>query len=298
LADALRLMGTSPCRVITVVGPYDAGKTCLLTSFFLQIANGGTKPNFPYAFAGSSSLHGFLTLAKQASRYQGEPDGQVVDHTTFDDPEDAGAFLHLALRPRKDVDDRVIDLLLSDIPGEWFDDYATEEDEKVGRRLPFLSRCDGFIVLADSSALLAKGGAGIDQRTSHVLRRLSKNMAEWGSVAPVVFVLSKYDCVWSRIGDPPQPEAALDPANWGILRPRLGRSLTALRDMKAQGVTVRVMAVSAVPRPLDQGQPIGVVEPFAWMFEQIDRRRHHARLRLSIPEHARPFTTMRREELP
>jgi hypothetical protein len=298
LADAGRVMGSSPCRVITIVGPYDSGKTSFLTSVFLQMANGGARSTFDYAFAGSSSLHGLSTLAKQADKYRGAPGEQVVDHTTYDEPDDAGMFLHFALRPRNRADERVVNLLLSDIPGEWFDNYAANEDERARRRLPFLPRCDGFIVLADSAALLADGGQKIDDRTMRVLRRLSKNLAEWERAVPVVLLLSKYDQVWSHVGDPPTGEDAFVPANWGKLGLRLRRSLGAMEDLKKRdGTAVRVMAISAVPRPLDQGQPIGVIDPLAWMFEYIDRRHIISRPQQPIREGAPPFMTMRREHV-
>jgi len=296
-AEALHFMGNHPCRVIAIVGPYDSGKTCLITSFFLQLAN-GQSPVFPYKFAGSRSLLGFHTLVQQLATYQGKPGEQALDHTVTGESDDADSFLHLALRPESDGDNRVVDLLLSDIPGEWFSDWTKRDNEQARQRLPFLQRCDGFIVLADSSTLLGEGGSRLDSGTHQLLRRIDRMMHDSGRRVPVTLVLSKYDRIWPKIGDPPEQAEAKKASSWGDLGPRLRRTFNAMKTLEENGTKTRIVPISAIPRPLDQGQPIGVIDLFAWMLPRLDERHRHKRLQLPIAEGTRPFVTMRREVRP
>lgn len=67
-------------RLIGVVGPHNAGKTSLLASLFLQIAN-GQYGNLGYRFASSRTLLAFDRLVIRANEWSGKQDTDIVDHT-------------------------------------------------------------------------------------------------------------------------------------------------------------------------------------------------------------------------
>ena len=100
-----RLLWRSPARMIAVLGNRGTGKTCLLTSFFLQLATGQRGP-FSYRFAGSQTLQGLHGLTERAAGWDGATTGQIVDATPQSESDAPRLFLHLALRPEAPEDER------------------------------------------------------------------------------------------------------------------------------------------------------------------------------------------------
>ncbi|RMF58624.1 MAG: hypothetical protein D6743_17445, partial [Calditrichaeota bacterium] len=123
-SEANALMGASPARLFAVLGYEEAGKTCLLTSAYLQLA-GGHRRDFPYRIAGSKTFKGFQHVVDRALGWRGDPSEAIVPRTSRSlDPWQDSLFLHLALRPDAYIDDCVVHTLFTDFPGEWFKVWA------------------------------------------------------------------------------------------------------------------------------------------------------------------------------
>lgn len=291
--EAGRLLWSSPARLVGVLGPFNAGKTSLLASFFLQLAN-GQRGAFPYRFASSRTLHGFRELMERAHLWSGEAQEDIVLHTTVGAEEfQPRSFLHVGLRPQAFADDRHIDLLLSDLPGEWVKAWSGHVDDTARRRLAFIQRCDAFLVLADTSALMGTGGNRVDNETAVLLRRVIDVAKETKSLPPLALILSKFDRVVGSVA-PPSPEKRAQRSEWGALAGRLHRTWNALEDARQAGLPVDIFPVSAFPRRMAEGQPVGVMAPFIFAMQHVDSRERWAPRHVPIPEDARGFATMRR----
>lgn len=291
--EAARLLWRTPARLVGVLGPYNAGKTCLMTSFFLQLAN-GQRGTFPYRFASSLTLHGFRELMDQAGRWTGKDEEGIVPHTSVGaDTGKPRHFLHIGLRPKDFLDDRHIDLLLSDLPGEWVKDWTEYVDTAATERMGFIRRCDAFILLADASALLARGGGATDDQTSILIRRVLQHTQDMNPRPPLALVLSKFDRIIESV-EPPAPEVRAERDAWGSLAKRLRLTWPALEEARQAGQPIEVFPVSAFPCALNQGQPIGVLAPFTYIMKHVDSRERWSPLEVAVPEGARGFATMRR----
>jgi hypothetical protein len=295
-SEVERLLRRSPARLIGVFGPFGAGKTCLITSFFLQLASGQRGP-LPYRFASSLTLHGFRELMERASRWEGDPNVDIVDHTSKEQGVAPRTFLHVGLRPTAPTDVRHVDVLLSDVPGEWIKAWTGLQNEVSSRQLSFMSRCDGFVVLADASALLGPSGGKTDAETSMLVRRLVDLARETKSTPPLALVFSKYDRAVAAGAIPPSEALRLDPAAWGAFAAKARRTWNALVDAREAKMPVALFPVSAFPQTMSRGQPVGVMEPFAFVMSHVDRRDRWPRQVVSVPENARAFATMRRWEV-
>jgi hypothetical protein len=291
LREAEAIVQRSPARLISVLGPHNAGKTSLMASFFLQIANDQYGP-FPYRFASSRTLYGFQDLVDRANRWSDKPGEHIVGHTPKEDGQDAGRFLHLGLRPSRPSDDRHIDVLLSDVAGEWIDGWTQRVDEDARRRLAFVRRSDGFVIVADADALMGRSGAKTDASIAGLIRRVA---AEGPSRRVLAMVFSKLDRVIDRV-TPPDGDARMKREAWGPLGKASPRIFNALDHAREAGFEVAPFAVSAFPKPLAEGHPIGVMEPFAHVMASADRRNLWPPLSLPVPEGASYFQAMRRRE--
>lgn len=293
LAEAEDIVRRSPARVISVLGPYDAGKTSLLASFFLQLAN-GQHGSFPYRFASSRTLYGFQDLVDRANRWSGQTDEQIVGHTPKDDGMHGGRFLHLGLRPSHEKDDRHIDVLLSDVTGEWIEKWTNLANADGKRRLAFVPRSNGFVVVADVAKLVSEDGMDMDDAIGRLIRRIL-SAAGPGNGRGFALVLSKFDKIIHDDGiDVPDDEASGDRKGWGELGELTESIWGALAEAKKAGFAVRVFAVSAFPRPLKEGQPAGVMAPFTHVMQHADRRDRWPAIARPVPENADPFQAMRR----
>lgn len=291
-AEAERLLLRTPARVISILGPYNAGKTCLLTSFFLQLAN-GQRGAFPYRFASSLTLHGFRELSERAEQWTGQREEDIVQHTSVGaDALRPRNFLHLGLRPEREEDDRHIDVLLTDIPGEWVKAWTGQVDDASRRQMSFTSRSDAFFVLVDAEALMGPSGNRADSETSLLIRRIEEMSRGMEPRPPLALVLSKFDRVASAVLPPP-PEKSTEREAWGALSSRLRRTWIALDEAKRAGVPFELFPVSAFPHQMTHGQPIGVMAPFTYAMKYADRRIRGRSIGIPIPEGARGFATMR-----
>lgn len=266
-AETERLLWRSPARLIGVLGAKAAGKTCLLTAFFLSLAS-GQRQDLGHRFAGSRSLHSLHVLTQKAGKWT-EADPLIVDRTVVNEDDIPRLMLHLALQPEGER--RVIDVLLTDIPGEWLEQWAKRADEINQRRVALLQRCDALLVLGDADLLMDPAQRRADRDLAALVGRVIDlvRVAERG--ASIALVFSKFDRVVQELL-PPEPADAPSPEAWGPLGQRMPRTFRVLQSARELGLEVSVHAVSAFPHRLDRGQPVGVVAPFATALASADRR--------------------------
>ncbi|WP_437953351.1 hypothetical protein WME98_23735 [Sorangium sp. So ce296] len=289
--EAEAIVQRSPARLISVLGPYDAGKTSLMASFFLQIAN-GQYGLFPYRFASSRTLYGFQDLVDRANRWSGKQGEQVVDHTPKEESRDPGRFLHLGLRPSDPTDDRHLDVLLTDVAGEWIEDWTRRVDDGARRRLAFMPRSDGFLVVVDASALLGTSGAKMDAAVGRLIRRIVASAGNRRGRG-LALVFSKFDRIIDQI-EPPEEKACQQRGAWGRLGKLTPAIWSALEHGCNAGFLTAPFAVSAFPKSLKQGQPAGVLAPFSYVMRWADRRERWPRLCIPIRDGGSQFEAMRR----
>lgn len=275
-AECADLLARTRPVVVAVAGPQDAGKTCLMVAAFLQLAN-GLVDGFPYRFASSRSLLGFHRLAERAAAWRGD-DAPIVDHTPVNQGQ--GRFLHLGLRPERREDDRHIDLLLSDFPGEWFSGWSTAPTSELRTR--FVERAHAVLVLADASKLTERR---YDRDISQLLERLM------GAERKVALILTKMDLV----EQPPPADPLAPPEAWGDLA-RARRTWRQVEKARAGGLWGAAYGVSAFPAALDSGRPRGVLAPLAAVLQQADVRVRWRPEVLPIAADASWFECMRRRE--
>ena len=147
-SDVEHIMQSNYTHVLGIIGFTNAGKTCFLSSLYLLACYGMLRPQ--YIFSGSFSLMGFEERCRHLRNWE---DGQLPDilseHTALVDPRKP-AFMHINLCNPNSTEKK-LDLLLTDLPGEWFKDLVDNADKSD--RLEFLKRSDGIIFLIEAPLL-------------------------------------------------------------------------------------------------------------------------------------------------
>lgn len=195
LIDLGFVAGRAKPIVIGVVGPQNAGKTTLLAAWYLLLARGLAFLG-EQRFAGSYSLRGWETIAA-SMRWSPGVAASFPPHTSSRSGRAPG-MLHLAFRQS---DERPIDYLVTDAPGEWFQKWAInrDSDEGVGARW-VAEHADVFLLVADREAL-----SGPSMGTARgSLQRLAQRLAAERARRPVALVWTKADVVVA-----PEMEAAI-----------------------------------------------------------------------------------------
>jgi len=291
--EADRLFRRAPGRLIAILGPKNAGKTCLITSLFLQLSS-PRRGGLPYRFAGSRSLFAFRGYCDRALRWSGRHEDEIIGHTPKEESEHPRIFLHLGLRPQELSDDRVIDALLTEISGEWVTEWCEAQDERARHRFSFMPRCDVVLVLADANALLGRGGRALAGETEILLRRLAHQFRGIHPPPAVALVLSKLDEVWERDDVDIPSENARERHSWGKIGRRAKAVWAGLDALEELGVEVQVFGVSAFPGPLTERLPVGVVPLFEWALSRGERRVPLIGRPSPVPEPVSSFNAYRR----
>jgi len=185
--DALELSRGRYCHLIGVLGDSGAGKTCFLLSLYLMACRAGLPQ--PYQFAGSLTLKGFEDRARHLRRWEGGSlPVKLADHTILSDTREA-ALLHLAIQ-RNGTDKHRIDLLLTDLPGEW--SKSLIDSNAAAPRFEFLRRADGIILVVDGPHMHSSSKHVELKRLMHLLERLKGNVGV-SEFTPITFLISKGD---------------------------------------------------------------------------------------------------------
>jgi hypothetical protein len=191
--DIYLVSASNRTSLLGVVGPFNSGKTTLLTSMYLLMARGEHLPD--WRFAASTTLGGWGKLADNLRWTEVPP--RFPEHTSRGTGRRPG-LLHLAIRG---IDRARRDYLLTDPPGEWFSDWATKADHEGAEGARWIARCaERFLFLIDREAL-----SGADRgKARDGYRELARRLADARRGRQVAVVWTKSDQAI-----PPAIEAAL-----------------------------------------------------------------------------------------
>jgi GTPase SAR1 family protein len=207
MEDVIELMRTRYTHLIGILGSWNAGKTCFLSSLYL-LAIHGLLPE--YLFTWSLTLRGFEERARGVRKWkEGILPEKLVDHTVLQD-ERSPAFMHLALRERRSG--RRVDLLLTDLPGEWSKRLIERVD--ASERFSFLQRADGIVIVIEGPLLESSESRNPEVRKGKLLlQRLAENVSLDRTI-PLVLLVSKCDLL-GKLGKE-LPSGVEEVANYAI----------------------------------------------------------------------------------
>lgn len=235
LKDVLPVTRARYSHLIGILGPSNAGKTCFLTSLYLQACHGLLRPEF--RFAGSLTLQGFELRARKLRTWtNGNLPDQLADHTMLADPR-SPAFIHIALDRPGRPGGRV-ELLLSDLPGEWSSQLINRAS--TAKRFDFLARADALVVVVEGPRLARDSTRHAElMNLRHLLRRLAEDVGV-DTRSPLVLAASKCD--------------ELDM----VVPPALAEAEGYARDLGFSPATVPTASFSRRPERVPNGQ--GVID--------------------------------------
>ncbi len=237
--DVTAVAATRRARMVALVGAADAGKTSALAAYFIGLRRGHVTDGL--GFAGSYTLLGWDQIAHHA---EFPPTGSrgFPPHTTVGR---SPALLHIRLGDRPG---NFADVLFTDVPGEWFEEWAFEADGHPGAQW-IADRADVFVLLSDAGAL---GGSERGSARS-AYQALASRVASVAGGRAVYPVRAKAD-----LEVPEAIEDALERTDTSYF----GRSATPLSVIA--GTKVRdalepldeIIRLATAPRPLT-GQGVG-----------------------------------------
>ena len=164
--------------LIGLLGSHDAGKTTLLAVLYLLLWRGERVGE--RLFAGSMTLDGWEGLAS-ALRWQPDQPPQFPPHTSRAADRTPG-LLHLAFRHRRVIED----VLFTDAPGEWFDEWSVNRNSAGAEGARWTARhANAVLLVVDSEALAGPDGGVARMRTLDLARRLGDELEAGRRVAVV-----------------------------------------------------------------------------------------------------------------
>ena len=183
LRAARGLMAERYVHVVGILGEPDAGKTACLVSLYLSV---GQQKLEDFRFADSRTLMGFEEISQGARQWnQGQMPDQLTDHTELTDDRTPG-FLHIKLVRAEQ--DNAVDLLCTDLPGEWTTDLI---DQNRVDRMEFLRRADViWLVINGSDAAAPEKRQLCVLRTKMLIERLSVFL---GGEGRLILVITRRD---------------------------------------------------------------------------------------------------------
>ena len=172
--DLSAVTATRRARIVALVGATNAGKTSALVAYFVRLRQGHTVDGM--RFAGSFTLLGWDQIAHHP---EFPPAGtrSFPPHTTSGRSQ---ALLHVRIASHAN---QLVDVYFTDVPGEWFEEWAYESAEAPGAEW-IAERADLFVLLSDTEALQGpeRGRARSDYQ---VLARRVSSVAGEREVLPI-----------------------------------------------------------------------------------------------------------------
>ena len=145
LGGARGLMAERYVHIVGILGEPNAGKTACLVSLYLSVSQRSLDG---FYFADSRTLMGFEEISQAARQWnKGQVPEQFTERTELTDDRTAG-FLHIRLAYAQQGN--LVDLLCSDLPGEWT--TALIDQNRIDR-LEFLKRADAIWLVVDGTEL-------------------------------------------------------------------------------------------------------------------------------------------------
>ncbi|WP_017258882.1 TRAFAC clade GTPase domain-containing protein [Pedobacter arcticus] len=182
--DTQKLTRNRYCKVIGILGVPGTGKTASLVSLYLLLAHSKLEG---FQFLDSKSIMAFEEISRGARRWnQGQLPDQLTAHTKLQDERIAG-YLHLRLQ--RSIDNTAMDLLLTDLPGEWTTSLL--ETNRVDR-LEFLKAADRIWLTLNAEELsVLKKRQQVVHRASLVIKRIVEYLG--GKMPDVTIVVTHSD---------------------------------------------------------------------------------------------------------
>jgi len=256
--DSILARGREP-RFVGVLGPSGVGKTVYLGMLLDLLARGAGDLRGMARGPFSLALHRGLILSLERQRFPdktpAEPDRWQWVHCEVSSGKRGPAF----------------DIVTPDVAGE----AVMEEMENPGSNKTLralISRCAGVVILMDLVQVVADG-QGQELFAMQLISYLdairpSKKKSRKTNV-PVAVVFTKADLLDDGIADPVAFARGNAPGLHGQCEARLERF--SFYASGVAGSTAKVMdnsgGESLVPLRVE---PRGIVEPFAWMVDQLD----------------------------
>jgi hypothetical protein len=169
-------------EIVALVGPYNAGKTTLLGSWYLLTSHG----HFPgsFRFAGSYTLEGWENVS-HSLRWSGDAGPMFPAHTPVGGR--YAGMLHLAFRSSTG---HLRDFLFVDAPGEWYQRWSVNENAPDAEGARWIEEnADLFLVLADSESLTGENRGEARSTLELLLDRIGSRLNR----RPLALVWSKVD---------------------------------------------------------------------------------------------------------
>lgn len=179
---ATTVWATGRPPLIGLIGLPDAGKTSFLATLYLRLRHERLADR---DFTGSMTLSGWAKVSRRMHWADGRPPGYPP--RTGSQHREPG-FLHIALR---DAADKVIDLLIADTKGEWYQHWLTDAQEKRAEGARWtVQHADALLFFIDLAALA-------DPTKRHLTRsqteRLIDRAADQNPYQRVIVIHAKQD---------------------------------------------------------------------------------------------------------
>lgn len=175
--DQIRELSASRrTSLIGVLGAPDSGKTAALVSMYLLLAHNRMEG---FRYASSQTLMALDEISRGARRWnEGAHPEQMTAHTEISAERGAG-FMHLRLF---DEENRISDILIPDLPGEWSNSLI---DSNRVDRWTFLKSADILCFFVDGRQLATKRQATL-HRTKLLIQKAAAVVAPRTTAAVVV----------------------------------------------------------------------------------------------------------------
>lgn len=268
-SDAQALLRNQPCNVITIVGPFDSGKTSLIAGAFDLFQHG---PVGGFTFAGSSTLHSFERACHDTRRASKRKKAGMERTPTGD-----ATYFHLDLVPAGCQSKRAA--LLANRSGEDYMDAQSAPG--LADDFVELHRADVVTALADGERLL---DLGLRHQVRDDICLTLRAFHEAGATRPwqrLAVVLTKLDAV---LADKAMSERAL----------QFFESIVQdVREQFSQHfIEIQPFRVAASPQSVSAARGAGMVDLLRfWMSEPA--RLKPAGVPEVIPTAARSFGRLR-----
>lgn len=159
------IMGVQKPFTIGIVGFASAGKTSFLSTLYLRLKK--QEKIAGHAFAGSLTLLGWETISANFN-WKGIQPPTYPPRTTGQGREPG--LLHLALRNPKG---QLKDMLLTDVPGEWFFNWVHEKDGQIAEGAHWVvEHSDALLLLIDGEALSGQNRHTTKRHSRTLINRL------------------------------------------------------------------------------------------------------------------------------
>lgn len=173
-------------KVVIIAGPFNSGKTTILTSLFEAFQEA---PFANFLFRGSRTLVGFEKRCHLGRKESGSDEPNTT-HTSL---REGVKFLQFALTAIEGADFSHSNLLLSDISGELF--RRVRDSSAAAKELSALRRADHLCLVIDGEKISTQEGRQIARNDS---RSILRSIIEAGVLSPdciIDIAFTKWDLV-------------------------------------------------------------------------------------------------------